>query len=136
MKSSAEIFTAPESVLDRLLQRAIPLTYRERAKVIEDSEELEAIHTAMAQQGDTAVPERADDEVDHHYIALVKSKSGQLYEMDGDRKGPVDLGTSLGSEDLLGETALGVVKKFIEREKGQNIGFNLMALAGDAQGSL
>lgn len=123
-------------MLDRLLQKAIPLTYRDRAKVVEDSAELEAIHTTMAQQGDTAVPESAEDEVNHHYIALVKSRSGRLYEMDGDRKGPVNMAANLGDEDLLGEIALGVVKKFIEREEGRNIGFNLMALVADAQESL
>lgn len=123
-------------MIDRLLQRAVPLAYRDRAKVVEDSAELEAIHTKMAQKGDTAVPESAEDEVNHHYIGLVKSRSGQLYEMDGDRKGPVNMGADLGDEDLLGEIALGVVKKFIEREEGRNIGFNLMALVADVQGSL
>lgn len=80
-------------------------------------------------QGQSAVPENAEDDVDYHYICFVKSQStGHLYELDGDRKGPVDLGFLPPDEDLLGSSVLRVVKDFIARENGQNPNFSLMAL--------
>ena len=39
----------------------------------------------------------AEDEVDFHYVCFVKSsKTGHLYELGGDRKGPVDHGILQG----------------------------------------
>lgn len=78
------------------------------------------------------MPTSAEAEVDFHYVCVVKShKTGHLYEMDGDRKGgPVDLGGSLeDDEDVLAEAGLSVVRKFIEREGGENMNFSLLVLA-------
>lgn len=78
------------------------------------------------------MPTSAEAEVDFHYVCFVKShKTGHLYEMDGDRKeGPVDLGGSLeDDEDVLAEAGLSVVRKFIEREGGENMNFSLLVLA-------
>lgn len=77
------------------------------------------------------MPTSADAEVDFHYVCFVKShKTGHLYQMDGDRKGPVDLGGSLeDDEDVLAEAGLSVVRKFIEREGGENMNFGLLVLA-------
>ena len=75
------------------------------------------------------MPENAEDEVDFHYVCFVKSsKTGHLYELDGDRKGPVDHGTLELGEDILSDRALSVVQNFIRREKGANINFSLLAL--------
>jgi ubiquitin carboxyl-terminal hydrolase L3 len=77
---------APGSTLDNLLKTCIPLDPKARALALEDSADLERAHTAAATQGDSAVPENAEDEVYFHYVCFVKShKDGQLYEMDGDR---------------------------------------------------
>ena len=69
----------------------------------------------MLHRRGTAVPASAEDEVDFHYVCFVKSRSGQLYEMDGDKKGPVNKGIALQDEDLLGPAALGLVKEYIQR---------------------
>lgn len=54
-------------------------------------------------------------------------KTGHVYELDGDRKGPVDRGLLLGpDEDMLAEGGLRIVMEFIEREG--NFNFSLMAL--------
>ena len=55
-------------------------------------------------------------------------KDGHLYEMDGDRKGPVDWGSMEGEHDLLSERGLRLIRKFIDREGGQNMNFSLLAL--------
>jgi ubiquitin carboxyl-terminal hydrolase L3 len=68
-------------------------------------------------------------EVDFHYICFVKSPNdGRLYELDGDRSGPVDRGLVLGpGEDVLAPGAVDVIRGYMEREHG-NANFSLMAL--------
>ncbi len=112
-----------------LLDKVIPLDPVDRARALEDSKELEEAHARAAAQGSTAAP-NANDEVDYHYVAFVKShKNNRLYEMDGRKKGPVDKGIKLkGDEDLFSEGGLSLVKEFIKREQDGNPNFSLMAL--------
>ena len=113
----------------RILSSCIPLAPADRSKVIEDSEEIESAYRTAALQGDSDVPENAEVEVDFHYVCFVKSsKTGRLYELDGDRKGPVDHGTLGMGEDILSGGALSIIQKFIGRENGQNVNFSLLAL--------
>lgn len=123
----------PNSHLSNLLTSCSPLNPLDRALALEADTELESVYKSVALQGDSAVPTSAEAEVDFHYVCFVKShKDGHLYEMDGDRKGPVDLGGLADDEDVLAEAGLSVVKKFIEREKGKggrgNINFSLLVL--------
>lgn len=113
----------------RLLQQCIPCRPEDRALVLQDSVELEKVYTAAALQGDTAPPDNAEDEVDFHYICFARSKSGKLYELDGDKWGPVDLGVVLAEdEDLLSERVLDVIRvRIAKTEHGES--FALMALA-------
>jgi ubiquitin carboxyl-terminal hydrolase L3 len=101
----------------------------ERARFLEEDLELESAYKTVALQGDSNVPVNPEDEVDFHYVCFVKShKDGHLYELDGDRKGPVDRGDLGMEEDLLSEKALAVVKEFIGRVS-EGVGFSLLALA-------
>ena len=88
------------------------------------------MYAAAAMKGDSTVPTDAEDEVDFHFVCFVKShKNGHLYEMDGDRKGPVDTGVLLGpEEDIFAARGLGIVRKFIERENGASLNFSLLVL--------
>jgi len=104
----------------------VSLAPHDRALALEDSKDLEAAHAHAATQGDSDVPINADDEV----VCFVQShRNRRIYEMDGDKKGPVDTGVMLRQgEDLLSEGGLSLVRKFIQREKGENHNFSLMAL--------
>jgi ubiquitin carboxyl-terminal hydrolase L3 len=76
------------------------------------------------------VPTNPENEVDFHYVCFVKShKDGHLYEMDGDRKGPVDRGLLGSDEDVLDEHSLSVIREFIQREDGGDMNFSLLVLA-------
>ena len=119
---------APDSHLSRLLSRASPLKGADRAAVLEEDEDLESLHREVALKGDSAVPASAEDEVDFHYLCFVKSdKSGHLYELDGDRRGPIDHGELNAAEDVLSEKVLGIIKGLVE--EADSVGFGLLALA-------
>ena len=118
------------SHLSNLLALCATLRPMDRAQILEEDTELEEIYRFVALQGDSEVPENAEDEVDFHYICFVKShKTGHLYEMDGDKKGPVDRGLLSAEEDVLGEYSRDIVKEFIRREGGENVNFSLLVLA-------
>ncbi|RPB10546.1 cysteine proteinase [Morchella conica CCBAS932] len=117
-----------DSPIGRLLAKALPLPPLDRAKVLEDSRELESAHKSAATQGSSVVPD-AEADVDLHYVCFVKSKSNHLYELDGRRKGPLDRGF-LGDDDVFSEKALKVVQDFIDREKESGrLDFSLVTLA-------
>lgn len=126
----ARNFIQPNSPLANLLADCVSLTPDHRALALEASQELESAHAEAAMQGDSTVPDNAEDEVDFHYVCFVKShKNGHLYQMDGDRKGPIDRGSLLApEEDVLAEGGLSVIREFIRREKGGNPQFSLLAL--------
>lgn len=124
--------TEPNSSLANLLADCVSLAPNHRALALEASKELKSAHAKTAMQEDSTVPDNAEDEVDFHYVCFVKShKNGHLYQMDGDRKGPIDRGLLLGpEEDILAEGGLSVIREFIRREKGGNPQFSLLALVG------
>ncbi|KAL9039953.1 MAG: hypothetical protein Q9214_004671 [Letrouitia sp. 1 TL-2023] len=123
----AKAAVKPGSTLADLLDASVPLSPSERANLLENSETLESAYRKVALQGDSAVPENAEDEVDYHYVSFVKSSTnGHIYELDGDRKGPIDHGHTAG--DLLDEDGLKIVRRFIHREQGANLNFSLLAL--------
>jgi ubiquitin carboxyl-terminal hydrolase L3 len=119
----------PNTPLSRLLAKSIPLSPNERAKVIEECEELEVAHKSAASLGDTPVPD-ADKDVDLHYVCFVKSQTNNhLYELDGRRKGPLDRGDIGETGDVLSKEATSVIQKFLDREKETGrLEFSLVAL--------
>jgi ubiquitin carboxyl-terminal hydrolase L3 len=122
----------PQSDLAQLLSDAIPLKPAERADLLYKSESLESAHQAAAVDGDTVAPS-ADASVDLHYVCFVKSNQGNLWEMDGRRKGPIKLGTLTAEEDVLSEKALTLgVRSFLKREEeagGGDLRFSLVVLS-------
>jgi ubiquitin carboxyl-terminal hydrolase L3 len=83
----------------------------------------------VALKGDSAVPQSADAKVDFHYICYVQSSlGGHVYELDGNRNGPVDTGIVLeDDEDVLNSRVLALVGKYVDEAK-DNLNFSLMAL--------
>ena len=112
-----------------MLKTCLPLSKLDRAKTLEDSGALETAHRAAALQGDSKVPENAEDEVDYHYVCLVKSSANHhLYELDGDLEGPMDHGIVGLGEDMLDKSGLDFVRKYIQERMDDDIGFSLLAL--------
>lgn len=120
--------------MDRLIQQCTPLNPEQSAAILEGDAELEAAYAAVATRGDSAVPGNAEDEVDFHYVCFVKSqRDGHLYELDGDRKGPVDWGVLGEDDDVMSERGRAVVAEFVRRT-GCDSGFSLLVLAPAVSG--
>lgn len=102
-----------------------------RSKLIETSPDLASAHASAAASGDTTAPP-AEDRVDLHYVAFVKSQDHNLWELDGSRKGPLNRGQLSDGDDVLSETAIALgPKRFLKREEEANGGemrFSILAL--------
>ena len=100
----------------------------ERALVLEHSQEIENAYAAASLSGDSSVPTNAEEEVDYHFICFAKShKSDRVYELDGDRKGPI--GRGFTTDNMLSEEVLAMIKAYMRLEEdAHHAGFGLMAL--------
>lgn len=106
----------------------------ERAKLLEDSDVLEAAHHKAAVTGDTAAPDMDTAErLGNHFIAFVKGKDGHLWELEGSRKGPLDRGILGEDDDVLSSRALELgIKRYVKLEQeagGKELRFSCLALA-------
>ncbi|KAL8922960.1 MAG: hypothetical protein Q9172_003338 [Xanthocarpia lactea] len=123
---------APSTDLADLITDALPLDPAARARLIESSPSIARAHASAAAQGDTVAP-AAEDNVDLHFVAFVKSAENNLWELDGRRKGPLNRGKLGEEDDVLAEKALDLgVRRFLKREtegEGNEIRFCLVALA-------
>ncbi|KAF2622466.1 cysteine proteinase [Macroventuria anomochaeta] len=133
LNSEASKHIKSGSTLDQIREEALPKSMLERAKVLEDSEAFEKAHAEAAQLGDTAAPTPTSNEhAGQHFVTFVKSKDGHLWELEGDRKGPLDRGALENDEDVLSpaalEKGLGRLMR-IEAEKGGDLRFSCIALA-------
>lgn len=133
LNSEAAKDIAPGSVLDHIRKDALPKAMWERAKVLEDCEAFEKAHQEAAGLGETETPVKGSDEhLGQHFVAFVKAKDGHLWELEGNRKGPLDRGLLKEDEDVLSAEALGrglgrLMQ--IETERGGDLRFSAIALA-------
>jgi len=64
------LYLEPDSLVLRLLHACIPQPPSDRAKVLEQSDELEQVYGTVAQIGDSAVPANPEEEVACHYVHM------------------------------------------------------------------
>ncbi|KAI0972822.1 ubiquitin C-terminal hydrolase L3 [Xylaria arbuscula] len=125
-------FVEPSSHIARLIETCTPLNSAQRIQVLESDEQLEAAHASVASRGSTVPHPDVTVEPPFAYMTFVKSrKSGRLYQLEGCRKGPLDLGCVLGEdEDLLSGKAFDAVRRFAEDAgKGADVGYSALALS-------
>ena len=114
----------PESTLQRFYSKTLALTPEERGSELENSRDISQTHETCAQEGQTAAPEVGAD-IDFHFIAFVR-KSGRLYELNGNKKGPVNHGTT-GEESFVRDAA--AVCRDIMSQNPECLNFTAVALA-------
>ncbi|VFQ70527.1 unnamed protein product [Cuscuta campestris] len=109
------------SFLDKFFKSTANMDPLERAKFLENDDEMEDAHSVAATAGDT----EATDNVNTHFICFAIA-DGQLYELDGRRSGPILHGKS--SPDTLLQDVAKVIQKMIEKNPESNE-FNVIALS-------
>lgn len=106
-------------------------SYKDITQVEKLVENLKKDYTEAATSGETEAPD-AEEDTTLHFITFIK-QNGHVYEMDGRRKGPLDLGEAedKDSEDVLGEPAVANrFQRYIELSDDENkLNFSLIALA-------
>lgn len=96
----------PGSTLQQIYDEARPKTRMEdRAKVLEDNVCFELAHKEAATLGDTVPDEPSGNHLGQHFVAFVKGDDGNLWELEGGRKGPIFRGTLRPEDDLLSPAA-------------------------------
>jgi ubiquitin carboxyl-terminal hydrolase L3 len=83
-----------------------------RTSYLLNSSELENIYHKAALSGSTEPP-AAEDDLDYHYLCLVRH-SGCLYELDGDRTGPISRYKLADDEDVLSEKGCNILKMYMD----------------------
>lgn len=114
-----------------LLQQLSPeLSVEEIARLVELLEQSIQLDSNYGAQGQTEAP-AASDNTEYHFITYIKGSDNHLYELDGRRTGPVDLGVSSNDKHILND------EKLIEKiqfymdltDESQRNNFALMAIA-------
>lgn len=95
----------PGTAIDALRQQAISLGPADRAQLLYDSKFLEEAHMDAASRGSSNVPSPRDDNR-HHFLAFVRKKNGEVWELNGGMNGPLFRGVLGEGEDLLSERGL------------------------------
>ncbi|KAL1613227.1 hypothetical protein SLS60_001459 [Paraconiothyrium brasiliense] len=124
-------FIKPDSDLAAIRSLAIPLDMDKRADMLYNSEPFERAHKSVEQHGDSYA-DPTDERDGGHFVSFVKS-GGKLWELEGDRKGPLDRGSLADDEDVLSPRALDIgIKRIIKLNAeggGEDLRFSCIALA-------
>lgn len=121
----------PGSKLAEFREKALPLGMDERAKLLNESDMIHEASEAVAREGDTEAPP-PEVATGNHFVALVKGRDGNLWELEGSRKGPLNRGALRDDEDAFSETALDLgMRRLIDmqRKAGADLPFSCIALA-------
>ncbi|KAL5360253.1 hypothetical protein BJX96DRAFT_149997 [Aspergillus floccosus] len=96
----------------------------DRMGYLENSEYLDAVYQQAATSGSSEAPP-ADAEVDHHYVCFVK-RAGFLYELDGDREGPMRRNVLGQDEDVISKKGREIIQMYTQSDLEGS--FSLLAL--------
>lgn len=122
----------PGSVLDDIRRKAIPLNMVDRAQMLYDHPGFEAAHKSVQTQGDTDALDTPDG-AGGHFVAFVKGDDGRFWELEGDRRGPIERGRLEDGEDVLSDRALDMgIRRIINMEReacGDDLRFSCIALS-------
>jgi ubiquitin carboxyl-terminal hydrolase L3 len=116
------------SIIDSLRNQMLQLTSpMDRAKLLEQNHQVEDLHASFAIQGSTKAPE-AEDDVDLHFVAFIRSPRGLICELDGRQEGPLvfQSSTPTSRDEFFAGCCDVIQKKYIG--KTEDIQVSAMAL--------
>jgi ubiquitin carboxyl-terminal hydrolase L3 len=123
-------FIKRDSDLAAIRSLAIPLDMTKRAEMLYNNEPFERAHKSVEQAGDSYA-DPTDERDGGHFVSFVKS-GGKLWELEGDRMGPLERGCLADDEDVLSPRALDMgIKRIIKlsADGGESLYFSCIALA-------
>lgn len=129
-------FITPGSDLASIRRQAIPLDMTRRAEMLYNNKAFEDAHKSVEEDGDSYVNPSLERN-GGHFVSFVKS-GGKLWELEGNRKGPLERGSLGDDEDVLSPRALEMgTKRIIELNAnggghGDELLFSCIALARKA----
>lgn len=109
------------SYLLEFLEKVKSIPPEDKGKTFEKADAIKTEHKGASQQGQSA----AQSDCDSHFIAFV-SHNGSLWELDGMKKCPVNLGPCLPEEIL--EKGSQKIAEYMARDP-ENINFSMLVLA-------
>lgn len=125
MANNAEsLGVAADAPLSRFLGSIRGKTPHEAGALLADATELHSASEGAAQGGQTEAPEASAD-TDAHFVAFVE-KDGDVYELDGRKKFPINHGPA-GDDFLLAATK--AIKAAYMDKDPDNVRMNIMALS-------
>ncbi|EME26593.1 Ubiquitin carboxyl-terminal hydrolase isozyme L3 [Galdieria sulphuraria] len=112
------------SFFDKFYTSTVHLSPHERATCLEQSEELDYLHSEFAQVGQSQAPGNTE-EIDLHFVTFV-SQQGKLIQLDGRLEQPVVCG-NCEEENLLQEATNVIKEQFMAKDPNE-VRFNILAL--------
>jgi ubiquitin carboxyl-terminal hydrolase L3 len=131
LSNATNITPEPNSILQTLLT-TLSLHH---SSFLSTSPDLETFYTTAATSGDTRTPEQGE-EVDWHYTCFVPGPDVRvLFELDGDRWGPLERGVLADDGSDFGEKARGTIKEYFEggEGRGKEGMFSVLALVREGR---
>lgn len=126
-------FVQEGSPLAEFRDKVLPLNMDDRAQFLYDSQVMYDTSQSVAVKGDTPAPTVDEmEKIGQHFVAFVRGKDGNLWELEGARKGPLNRGTLSSDKDLLSKEAMDLgFKKVMDLQEsaGEDIRFSCIALA-------
>ncbi|KAK6202402.1 uncharacterized protein RJT21DRAFT_19433 [Scheffersomyces amazonensis] len=105
------------------------LSLQETTILVENLENSIKLNENFGEKGQTEAPS-ADTVVDLHFITFVKGNDEHLYELDGRRKGPIDLGISNQDSIINESNVIDKIQFYMNNaDEANRIKFNIMAIA-------
>ncbi|KAJ5068025.1 ubiquitin carboxyl-terminal hydrolase [Anaeramoeba ignava] len=114
-----------QGFLKEFYDKTKDLNPEERAKLLEESDEIQDQHDKSSKEGDTTPPD-PNERVEYHFISFV-NVDDSIYEMDGRKAFPINHGKT-SRLSFLQDAADVIKKKFMDLDP-QEIHFTLNILA-------
>lgn len=112
-----------------LLQISPDMSVEEVSRLVELLEQNIQLDSNYGSQGQTEAP-AASENTEYHFITYVRGADGHLYELDGRRTGPVDLGESSDKHILNDNKLIEKIQFYMNStDESQRNNFALMAVA-------
>lgn len=100
----------------------------ETSKLVENLEHMIQLDENYGNQGQTEAPP-AEASVELHFITFIKGRDNHLYELDGRRNGPVDLGESINGSNIIEDPKLTEKIQFYMNNTNEENKYNFSIIA-------